>query len=80
MPDLPDRLRVVRPQDLLALELQVSNLRVTDDGLRLTRIDPAAPALLILLSWSKNPVYLLRLNLPHTSPTDPVESRFRRHA
>src|SRR5262245_20611382 len=39
--------RLVRPQDLLALELDVSNLRVTADGRRLERIDPARPGLLI---------------------------------
>ena len=47
MADLPDPLRLVRPQDLLTLELRVSNLRVAADGLRLERIDPARPALLI---------------------------------
>lgn len=47
MADHPDVFRFVRPEDLLALELKVSNLRLSGDGLRLERIDPSAPALLI---------------------------------
>lgn len=44
MPDLPGTLRIVRPDDLLVLDVELVNLHLSDDGLRLERVDPGAPA------------------------------------
>lgn len=40
--------RLVRPADLLVLEVEPANLQVSDDGERLERIDPGAPAVLVI--------------------------------
>ena len=48
MPELPSRFRLVRHEDLLVLWAHLDNLRPSDDGARLERVDPAAPAGLVL--------------------------------
>jgi hypothetical protein len=44
MPDLDGLLRLVRPEDLLVLDIEVENLQLSDDGRRLERVDAALPA------------------------------------
>lgn len=46
MPTLPERLSLVRPDDMLVLEFGFSNLRLSDDGKQLVRIERAQPAVL----------------------------------
>lgn len=48
MPDLPTPLRVVRPQDLLVLDLEFLNLRLSDDGAQLERVDAGAGSHIII--------------------------------
>jgi hypothetical protein len=48
MPPENHRLLITRRDDLLAIEIELVNLRVADDGLRLVREDAAAPALLVI--------------------------------
>jgi len=48
MADLPNPVRLIRHRDLLVVELELSNLKPSADGLRLQREDPAAPAHLVL--------------------------------
>ncbi len=48
MPELPGRFRLVRGRDLLVVDVELVNLRVSDDGQRLERVDTAAPAGVVL--------------------------------
>ncbi|AXH95534.1 hypothetical protein [Ornithinimicrobium avium] len=41
---MPDRLRLLRPQDLLVLDVRLVNLQPSADGTVLERIDPGQPA------------------------------------
>ncbi|MFB9651665.1 hypothetical protein [Pseudarthrobacter oxydans] len=49
MPEWTGGLRLLRPEDLLVLEVGLSNLQVSGDGARLVRVDPAQPALLMFV-------------------------------
>lgn len=46
MPDWPGSLRLLRPEDLLVLEVRFSNLQPSADGERLVRVDPGLPGVL----------------------------------
>jgi len=48
MADLPNPLRVIRAADLLVVDVELSNLTPSADGLRLERSDPGAPAHIVL--------------------------------
>ncbi len=43
---MSDRVRLVRPQDLLVLDVRLTNLRRSADGTALERVEPGRPALL----------------------------------
>jgi len=44
VPPFVNPFRVIRPEDLLVVDIGLSNLRLSEDGQRLERIDPEAPA------------------------------------
>jgi hypothetical protein len=48
VPNVPTPLRLVRPDDLLVLDIEPLNMQLSADGLRLERVGPDAPAVLIV--------------------------------
>src|SRR5262245_53352778 len=48
MPPVTFRKHVLRRDDLVLLDLEFLNLRLADDGSRLSRVDPGQPAFLIV--------------------------------